>query len=138
MQGPGLAISLPWAAAFTLALAITLSRKSPADMSLAPGLGRSDFRGLCPAHGDLSITSHREAGSGCLSTRQLCWFHLPAICLAAAPRFIPAPQVAIFYLLETVLAPIWVWIAFGEKIETATLIGGAIVLAAIVGIPYGN
>ena len=58
---------------------------------------------------------------------------IAAICLAAAPRFIPAPQAAIFYLLETVLAPIWVWIAFGETATTETLIGGVIVLAAISG-----
>ena len=34
--------------------------------------------------------------------------------LSLAPRYIPAPQVAMFFLLETVLAPIWVWLIFAD------------------------
>ncbi len=41
-----------------------------------------------------------------------------------------------FYLLETVLAPIWVWWVFGETVETAVLMGGAIVLVSILGHSY--
>ena len=56
-----------------------------------------------------------------------------AFCLAMAPRYNPAPQVAIFYLLETVLAPVWVFLVFSEQVTQTTLIGGAIVLAGIAG-----
>ena len=57
---------------------------------------------------------------------------IAAWCLALAPRYIPAPQVAMFYLIETVLAPVWVWIVFAETVSGATLAGGSIVLAAIL------
>jgi drug/metabolite transporter (DMT)-like permease len=46
-------------------------------------------------------------------------------------RLIPAAQVALITLLETVLGPVWVWLAMGEKPGTLTLIGGAIVIGAI-------
>ncbi len=58
---------------------------------------------------------------------------LSGFSLTLAPRYIPAPQVAIFFLLETVLAPIWVWLIFSEIPSDRTLIGGLIVLGAIAG-----
>lgn len=47
-------------------------------------------------------------------------------------RLIPASQTALLTLLEVVLGPIWVWLAFRENPGTATLIGGAVVLAAVL------
>ena len=37
-----------------------------------------------------------------------------------------------FYLLETVLAPIWVWLIFTEVPTTNSLIGGLILVVALV------
>lgn len=51
--------------------------------------------------------------------------------MSLAPRFIPAPEAAMFYLLETVLAPIFVWIIYAERPTTNTLIGGLIIIGAI-------
>ncbi len=118
-------------AAATLALALTLSRKSQADMSLAPGFG-----GLVAGTFALPIVLvnfHKPESWPWLLANAAILVPMAAICLAAAPRFIPAPQAAIFYLLETVLAPIWVWIFFGEEATNQTLIGGAIVMLAIGG-----
>lgn len=53
-------------------------------------------------------------------------------CLAAGPRYISAPEVAMFYLLETVLAPVWVWLIFSETPSRNSLIGGTILVAALV------
>ena len=53
-------------------------------------------------------------------------------CLATGPRFISAPEVAMFYLLETVLAPIWMWLVFTEVPSRDSLIGGAILIATLV------
>jgi drug/metabolite transporter (DMT)-like permease len=52
--------------------------------------------------------------------------------LATGPRFLSAAETGMFYLLETVLAPVWVWLIFSEQPPTATLIGGAIILMALV------
>lgn len=118
-------------AAATLALAITLSRKSAADMSLAPGFGGA-VAGLFALPIVLFNFRSPESWAWVVANAALL-VPLAAICLAAAPRFIPAPQAAIFFLLETVLAPVWVWIFFGERATTQTLVGGALVLAAIGG-----
>ncbi|MDH3763994.1 MAG: DMT family transporter [Gammaproteobacteria bacterium] len=47
------------------------------------------------------------------------------------PRYIPAPEVGLLLLLESVLGPVWVWLALGEKPGSYTLIGGAIVLSTL-------
>ena len=52
--------------------------------------------------------------------------------LTVGARLIPAAQVGLIILLEVVLGPIWVWLALDERPSTATLIGGAIVITAIV------
>ena len=52
--------------------------------------------------------------------------------MAVGARLIPAAQVGLITLLETVLGPLWVWLALDEQPSTLTLVGGAIVLVAIV------
>ena len=52
--------------------------------------------------------------------------------LTIGARLIPAAQVGLITLLEVVLGPIWVWLALDERPATLTLVGGAIVIAAIV------
>lgn len=52
--------------------------------------------------------------------------------LATAPRYLPAAEVGMFYLLETVLAPIWMWMIFREVPSTATLFGGTLIICALL------
>jgi drug/metabolite transporter (DMT)-like permease len=53
-------------------------------------------------------------------------------CLATGPRYISAPEVAMFYLLETILAPVWVWMIFSETPTRNSMIGGVILIATLV------
>ena len=53
--------------------------------------------------------------------------------LTIGSRLIPATENALISTLETALAPVWVWLAFGEVPTVAALVGGTIVLAAVVG-----
>jgi drug/metabolite transporter (DMT)-like permease len=48
-------------------------------------------------------------------------------------RFLPAAEVALIGLLETVLGPVWAFLVIGEAPSTHALIGGAIVVMAISG-----
>jgi drug/metabolite transporter (DMT)-like permease len=52
--------------------------------------------------------------------------------LTVGARLIPAAQVGLITLLEVVLGPVWVWLALDERPSTITLVGGAIVIVAIV------
>jgi drug/metabolite transporter (DMT)-like permease len=54
-------------------------------------------------------------------------------CLATGPKYLSGAEVGMFYLLETVLAPIWMWMIFSEEIHMRVLLGGAILILALVG-----
>ena len=47
------------------------------------------------------------------------------------PRYIPAPEVGLLLLLESILGPLWVWLALGEEPGVSTLLGGAIVISTL-------
>lgn len=47
-------------------------------------------------------------------------------------RLIPAAQSSLIGMLETVLGPLWVWLALGERPEPASLAGGALILTALL------
>jgi drug/metabolite transporter (DMT)-like permease len=47
-------------------------------------------------------------------------------------KFLPSAEAGLISLLDVVLGPIWVFIAFGENPGLATILGGLIVLAAAV------
>ena len=48
-------------------------------------------------------------------------------------RHVPATELTLLALTEVVLAPLWVWLALDEVPTALTLVGGTIVLAAIIG-----
>ncbi|MGA1801296.1 DMT family transporter [Rhizobium sp. HT1-10] len=54
-------------------------------------------------------------------------------CLATGPRYLSGPEVAMFYLLETILAPVWIWMIFAETPRQMTLLGGFIMTVALAG-----
>jgi drug/metabolite transporter (DMT)-like permease len=58
---------------------------------------------------------------------------LAFLLLTRGSRLIPAAETSLISALESPLAPVWVWAAFGEVPTTAAMIGGTIVLAAVVG-----
>ena len=50
----------------------------------------------------------------------------------AGPCLISGPTVGMFYLLETIFAPVWVWMIFKEAPSAQTLTGGGILLTALI------
>jgi drug/metabolite transporter (DMT)-like permease len=53
-------------------------------------------------------------------------------CLANGPKYISGPEVAMFYLLETILAPVWIWMIFAEAPSRNSMIGGTILIVTLV------
>jgi DME family drug/metabolite transporter len=51
----------------------------------------------------------------------------------AGSRTVPSAELTLLSLTEVVLGPLWVWLAYAEVPGAETLLGGALVLAAIVG-----
>ena len=56
---------------------------------------------------------------------------VPFVLVTIAPRFIPAAEVNLFFLLETIIGPIWVWLIIKEQPTTETLIGGIVIIITI-------
>ena len=56
---------------------------------------------------------------------------IPFVLVTIAPRFIPAAEVNLFFLLETIIGPIWVWLFIKEQPSLETLIGGLVIIITI-------
>ncbi len=56
---------------------------------------------------------------------------IPFVLVTIAPRFIPAAEVNLFFLLETIIGPIWVWLIIKEQPSIETLQGGAVIITTI-------
>ena len=56
---------------------------------------------------------------------------IPFVLVTIAPRFITAAEVNLFFLLETIIGPIWVWYFIKEQPSVETLIGGIIIITTI-------
>jgi drug/metabolite transporter (DMT)-like permease len=56
---------------------------------------------------------------------------LPFVLVTIAPRYITAAEVNLFFLLETILGPIWVWFVIKEQPSIETIIGGSIIIVTI-------
>ena len=56
---------------------------------------------------------------------------IPFVLVTLAPRYITAAEVNLFFLLETILGPIWVWLVIKEQPSIETIIGGVVIIATI-------
>ena len=53
-------------------------------------------------------------------------------------KVVPAAQATLLSLIEVLLAPLWVWVLLGETVAQGTLIGGAVLLGAVILNAYGG
>ena len=115
---------------FLIASAITISRSSGKDMGFTALIGL-----ILP----FAVAAFMVSGGG-LQVEAPWWIifngavimPVSVFCLATGPRYISGPEVAMFYLLETVLAPVWVWIIFAETPSRNSFIGGTILIVALI------
>ena len=56
---------------------------------------------------------------------------IPFVLVTIAPRFIPAEEVNLFFLLETIIGPFWVWMVIQEQPSIETIQGGSIIILTI-------
>lgn len=52
-------------------------------------------------------------------------------CLTVGVRYLPAAEAGLIWLLESILTPVWVWVALGEQPTLVTLLGGGLVFGAV-------
>ena len=56
---------------------------------------------------------------------------IPFVLVTIAPRFIPAAEVNLFFLLETIIGPVWVWMVIKEQPSIETIQGGLVIILTI-------
>ena len=56
---------------------------------------------------------------------------IPFVMVTIAPRFIPAEEVNLFFLLETIIGPFWVWMVIKEQPSIETIQGGVVIILTI-------
>ena len=56
---------------------------------------------------------------------------IPFVLVTIAPRFIPAEEVNLFFLLETIIGPFWVWMVIKEQPSIETIQGGTVIILTI-------
>jgi len=83
------------------------------------------------ATGGLDV-SGRDAVIGLLAGSLLLGF--PVIMLNRGAVVVPAPETALLLVSEIIAAPVWVWLFADETPSATTLIGGSIMLMALVGL----
>ncbi len=115
--------------AFAVTIVITRHRR---DISMAPAICLSQLIVLlvgAPFAHPGTIGAHDLAFLVLIGVGQM---GLGLAFLTAGARLIPASEVALITLLEVVLGPLWVWISISETPVAATLIGGAVVIFAVL------
>jgi drug/metabolite transporter (DMT)-like permease len=127
LVGDGLSFVV--ASAFAVVVVITRWRH---DVSMAPA--------TCLSQVILVVALLPFADPGAIGADDVPWLAalgigqigLGFMLLTVGARLIPAAQVGLITLLEVVLGPLWVWLALDERPSTLTLVGGAVVIVAIV------
>lgn len=125
----GTALSLFMSVSFAAVIVITRHQR---EVSMAPATCLSQALVFVCAAPFASVSEIDGKDLALLTGLGVGQIGLGLIFLTIGARLIPAAEVALITLLEIVLGPLWVWIALGERPGTSTLIGGAIVLAAVV------
>ena len=125
----GLSLSLLMSFAFAGTIVITRHRR---DVSMAPA--------TCLSQVVVFVLAAPFAGYGAIGAKDtvllvllgVTQIGLGLIFLTIGGRLIPAAEVGLITLLEIVLGPLWVWLVLAERPSTATMVGGVIVLGAVL------
>ncbi len=113
---------------FAISLVIARHRR---DVSMAPATCASQVA-VCavalPFASTAGLTAHELSLLALLGMGQI---GVGLGLLTIGARLIPPAEVALISLLEVVLGPLWVWLAYDEQPGRSTLAGGVVVLAAV-------
>lgn len=116
--------------AFFLAAGFTVVRRRP-DISVFPVISTA---GLLTAIAILPLAqpfSISQQDMGFLLIMGVYMLPLGTALMYIGPKYIPASEVGLMLLLESILGPTWVWLALDERPGNATLVGGAIILSTL-------
>ncbi len=83
---------------------------------VAPGVGRFE-----PSAHDLAL----------LMLLGLVLLPIAIGLITRGPAYLPAPEVGLMTLLETILGPLWVWLVIGSQPNRSSLLAGALIVSVL-------
>lgn len=102
----------------------------PVVMTVFNNLGAAAILfGFCLAAGELAVSRRALV---LLAVMGVVQFGLPYYLYSSALRRVPAATAALVTLAEPVLAPVWTFLVLGKEVPTATMLGGSLILLALV------
>lgn len=115
---------------FFLACGFSFVRRFPGISSFSAISCSGLLTALCmlPFAAPLSVT---QADMGYLLIMGLYMLPIGTALMFIGPRYIPAAEVGLLLLLESVLGPLWVWLVLSEEPGSRTLLGGVIVISTL-------
>ncbi|MBL8702527.1 MAG: DMT family transporter [Alphaproteobacteria bacterium] len=115
-----------------LAANVVINRRHGVSVDMVPTVlvaGLLSIAVALPLGWPLTASGHDIVILSLMGTVQLacgCLF------ITLAMRYLPAVEVGLFTLLETVLGPVWVWLAYGERPSSLALAGGMLIVGALI------
>ena len=125
----GVTASLVMMLAFAVSIVIVRHRR---DVSMLPAICLSQILVVAVA----APFSHPETGTSrdllLLALLGVGQMGLGLAFVTMGARLLPASEVALITLLEVVLGPLWVWISISEQPAATAIVGGCIVILAVL------
>jgi drug/metabolite transporter (DMT)-like permease len=84
---------------------------------------------MLPFAWPLQASAHDLAWLAVLGTLQLA---VPCLLMVRLTRELPAAEIALLALLEVIFGVAWAWLGAGERPAASVLLGGSVVLGALV------
>lgn len=125
------AVALPLLMTASFAGGIVITRHR-SEVSLMPATFVSQLVVVLVAAPLASFGAAARADWGIMAALGVCQIGLGLALLTYGARMIPPAEVALISLLEVVLGPLWVWLAYSERPTAITLVGGVIVTGAVL------
>ncbi len=117
-------------ASASLASSLTLMRWSGKDMTMVCGFGSLLTAAAAVWFAAPFALSYSQVTI--LGVNSLLFMPLSLALIGLGTRYISAPEIAMLMLLDSCLAPVWVWLVIGEVPTKQVLLGGAVIILAIV------
>lgn len=114
------------------ALNLTMLRKFHATIDMLPAVLFAGLWSLVPAFALAGPFEATPRDIGILAFMGCVQLGIGCLLMTAASKHLSATELGLLALLEPVLGPVWVWVLIGENPGALTLIGGLIVLGAVL------
>lgn len=114
-------------------LGISLTRHYPGD-TIWPIYGLSSFLVALALFAVLPSVAIPEGSLWAVMVNALVVVPVSFALITLAPKYLPAPEVGLYLLLETLIGPLLVWWLVGEAPRSRDYLGGALLLTALCGL----